>query len=492
MKSKVVSKMRIVTASLMLFSCAAVLQQGVLINTAQAEIRATAKKSKKNSKKLVKTKNLLRKRGLKEVPTAQDTLKARGGGQSGQARAAALSGEPPALVDIAQSPIKEIFWEAGLVDAIIEGNPSQQQCGGFYHGFSDGESGGLGACHMAESVGYSYASILESQTSLCYMKNFPSEDNLNSGGVELVSGSLPNGDVTKIFAPPAGNEPRLVKVNIEGSPQGQEGEDQGPGGPETVFIKVAPQSQNSSSGHMYQVDLWFCADDSSEVYGYDRIKIRDDGRIETKNVSNQGGDSHSSSVLGFLTFADAEVSWDLTKNRTSKLQFASQGGGVFKSDVTITPQNLIKIKTLDNFGGSSSKRYSVTSFAGEGPESLNFLEGAFKENHGGDDNEDDIIGATEWRDDLYVSAPNNALINSLDGASYQDGFYQELPSGDYQIPSGFSCDAQPDIEINLDMSNEVLADSVAGCEPAFRDMHFCHDDEEVRAADQNYFEVCSF
>ncbi len=445
-----------------------------------AKAAASAKKKLKQS---------IKKYGLAKLPSASK-LVAKKKKKTAKALAynfaAASSATPPTLLSISQSPIKDIFWAPNIVDEIVGGSPSQASCSQFYAGTQTGDSGGIGACHMAESVGFSFASILESQSSLCYMKNFPTQGNLNSGGVSVVSGELPSGGITKLFAPPTGSSARTVKVNVTGAPGGG-GEGEGGGGPETIYIKVYSQTENQASSNMYKADLWFCA--SGTATGYDRLTIKNSGQFLSENAGSDGGGNHALQVGGFLTSNGNNLIWDTSKTRSSVLK-SEHDGGYFLSDITILPSNIIKIKNKDDFGGGSRKGYVQTSFSGSDIEGLRFLRGAFIENFGGGP-DSGFAGATKYGDGYYQhdsASPFEDDVLSIDFDA--DSFYSQS-APDAPDVSGLDCSPTVEVEINMDMNNSSVMASVQECD--IRDlqhMHFCHDDPEVAQADQNFASVC--
>lgn len=448
---------------------------------------ASAKQKKKQNIK--KLKNLAAKKGLAAIPSTAAALK-KGKTVKKTSKAVAMAvkahSAPPLLTDIAQSDISSIFWAPGVVDAIASGSASQAQCGQFHDGGKNGESGGMGACHMAESVGFTFENMIQSETSLCYMKNFPSAANLAAGGVTLESGSFPEEDISKLFSPPAGSSARIVKVNVTGEPQGEGEEDSG--GPQTIFIKVYAQDENKNQKNMYAVDLWFCGE-SGESNEYNLISISNSGKFEMEGSHQGGGDSSYNVVTGFLAPGSQEAAWDTTQKRTAFL-YSQRDDGTFKANVEISG-NQILVKQIDTFGGSGTQKAKIaTVFSGSSPDTLRFIEGAFNISRGGGDG-DDFKGGTKYGNSYYLSSDDTSVKGKVQSGGFSsDSFYTSIST---DLPArSFSCATTPDIEITLDMSNATMQESVSECEnQAFRGMHFCHDNELVRQADQNYGSVCS-
>ncbi|MBX7138798.1 MAG: hypothetical protein K1X83_12550 [Oligoflexia bacterium] len=401
-------------------------------------------------------------------------------------RPSAVSGTPPTLPEIIEGGGTTLFWRPGVVDAIGSGTPSEGQCGEFFNSPIDGESGGYGACYLAEGVGYSISNIASSGSSLCYMRNFPQAASENEGVVSIVSGAFPNGDVTKIFSAPAGAVPRTIKVNVTGF-----GPEANAGGPSTIFFKIYSAEQNATQGNQYKFDLWFCEDgETGRAKEFEQIKVTAGGEYVSSSTKNGGGQLFSSTVRGFLTRTDGVLEFDTARGRT-----AAYGGmheaeeGTFKSLVSINADNEIRYKVRDQHGSDGRKGYSISRFQGSGLSDLRFLEGAFKEDHEG---QFSFEGGTEYRDTFYASAPDGnyaAEVAAIDFDS--DAFYssdQEIPT----TPSAFRCNAAVDLEINLNMAGEAMQAIIGNCESGRIDgeVSFCAS-EELEAAQQRWTDVCA-
>lgn len=460
-----------------------VITDGALAKDNSDQVSVLKKKKKKSGRGQAKKK--IAEIGLAAIPDAGDLLKAKK--KSSAQSIHDVSGTAPTLMSIPELGIKNVFWKPGVIDGLLSGDPTQQQCGEFFAGDQDGASGGLGACHMSESVGHSFQLIMEAGNSLCYMKRIPTQANVDAGGIALNSGELPGGDVTKIFASPEGSDSRLVKIAVSGFDEGEEGPSE-----ENVFIKVYGTQQNSESSALYKVDLWFCTPGDETPNGAEQISISNAGRFSAVSLHDDsarggGGGLFQATSEGFLTIgSDGEVTFDPTKPRSATAEMDGAEWG-FKSAVQISSDNKIKTKFYDVFGGGSNKGFAVTRFSGSGVDSLRFLEGAFKGLNSGDEG---FSGATEFRDSFYAAAPDSGLkgqLNSVDLA--EDEFYQNPPTSSFDL-SEYSCAAEADIEVSLDMSNTSVMESIAPCEQRLDGMHFCHEDEEVNMAQQMFFEAC--
>lgn len=130
-----------------------------------------------------------------------------------------VSGTPPTLSEIVTNGPSTIFWAPGVVSSIASGSPTPEQCNQFFSGSNDGSSGGFLACYMTQTAGYALAEVVRSGTTMCYMKNMPTEEVFKGGGFTVTEGSLPGGNVTNLFKTPSGSNPRIVKIVMSGDPE---------------------------------------------------------------------------------------------------------------------------------------------------------------------------------------------------------------------------------------------------------------------------------
>jgi hypothetical protein len=455
-------------------------------DTTMARGTVGAAKARAAKKARKKVKSLLHKAGIAKLPSVTSALAGRSG--SGQL-ATAVVGTPPALIEIPGQPIKDLFWQPGVIDAIAASSASQDQCSEFYAGGIDGVSGGLGACHMAESVGYSFSDILQGDSSLCYMKRVPTPANVAAGGVTVVSGSLPGNDITRVFSVPRGAHSRVVTVAINRDPGG--------GGSQVVFLRVYGEAANHAAGNFYHVDLWFCKNGpSAPPRGYDRITIDTAGHFVDVSSESESGDgnggAHVSTVEGYLTFTDGNVAYDTSRPRRARVE-SEWGDQGFKSAIEIRTDDTMTVKSYDAGQYGARKAYAVSSFAGTGPDSLRFLAGAFRERQAQDGVtfSNSQTGATEYRSSFYAAAPGSELVTQLDDVDLDsDEFFANPPAPEVDV-SGFACDTTPDVELTLDFTNPTVASATAECEDRrFDGMHFCHEDPDVQDAEQNYGPAC--
>lgn len=468
----------VVSLSLVVACTVAVLP--VVVRTAAAK----PAKKKVNKKKLLK---VLRKGGLSQLPRAAGALAGNTRGRNHTLIAGDVSGTPPTLVDIATHPIGDVFWAAGVIDRLNAHTATPQDCGSFWAGTVDGQSGGLGACHMAENVGRSLASVLGAQNSLCYMQNFPTPANVAAGGVEVTSGELPEGDITHLFNAPSGAS-RVVQVNVTGKTDN--GDQGGGGGDQQVFARIYGVAANRAAGNLYRADLWFCNGDPTAVpREYNTMVLTSAGRFEVDSAANEGVSRgvRAEEVVGYVTGSGLDLAWDTTRPRTATtVQVRSDGA--FKSAIEIGSDNRIQSRGYDVFGSDFHKVYAVTQFSGTGATDVRFLAGAFREKN---TMGQAFTGAAEFRDTFYAAAPASALIADAQAVDLDsDAFYAAPPSLTVDT-SGYSCATTPDVVVTMDFANPTLAAAVAGCEnEAFHHMYFCHEDPAVNGANEAIQSTC--
>jgi hypothetical protein len=333
---------------------------------------------------------------------------------------------------------------------------------------------------MAENVGYSLGEILGGDTSLCYMKRFPTRPNLNNGALTLVSGEFPGDDPTRLFSVPGGAASRTVKVNVSGEEEGAQ----------TVFLRVHGEDENTAAGDLYAVDLWFCRGGPT-VRGFNTIRITTAGEFSSDEQDDHEDGTFVATVSGFVTFANGEVIFDTSRTRRAQLRSSRPEGG-FKADHQIAGDNTIASRSYDTFGSESRMSYVVASFSGTSIDTLSFLAGAFKERHSrpGEQVQPDFVGSTEYRSTYYAASPGSALESRLDVSFDSDPFYAGPPSVTVDT-SGYSCGVTPDVELALDFATPAGQAIRGRCEVrTFDRMHFCHDDPVVSQAEMGVGPAC--
>ncbi len=338
----------------------------------ESSVRALSEKERRQRTKR-RVRGRLEREGMKRLPATQSAVRSKRKRKNRLAlthTGRAVSGEPPLLIEI-PSDSANIFWQPGHVDAIANGGATPVQCNNFWAGNNDGESAGFGACNMAEGLGRALELAAEGGTSLCYMKSFPSQENLETGGLSLVSGSLPDNDVTKIFSP--GQEPRIIRVDIANFPSfgdEEEGEQE-----HSIFVLVSPKSE----AFFYKAELWFCdgMGQSAAVSGTDVIEIENSGRITSRNENTgPGGEAFYSEFEGFLRPAKGgALQYDKDRPRTAEAGFASNEDS-FKVEMELKGRQ-VELKTRSGGGDAPFRNSAIMRFSGNSPEEVRFRDGAF-------------------------------------------------------------------------------------------------------------------
>lgn len=426
---------------------------------------------------------------LTQFPDASAILSA--AAQSGSIGSSTVSGTPPTFSEIVASGGTNVFWREGVIDAVASGSPTQDQCNEFLSGSNDGDSGGFGACYLTEGVGYSLSNIASSGTSLCYMRNFPQKAAENSGIVDVIAGTFPNGGVSKIFSVPAGAAPRLIKVKVVGA--GSQAEDENEG-PSNIIFRIYSAEQNASQGNQYRYDLLFCDDGATgSPTEFEQAKITSGGEYVASTIGLKNNFKSSSTVRGFLNRVNGTLVFDPSRGRTAVyggISSEEDREANFKSLVTLNGENEIRFKVREQRGESSLRRgYSVSRFSGDSLANLRFLEGAFEESQ---ENAFSFEGATEYRDTYYAASPAGNYASELASVDLDADDFYEQGIATPTVPTSASCDVDVDLEITLDMSSEAMQEVAAECETARvdGDVSFCQT-EQLQTAQQRWQSVCS-
>ena len=416
---------------------------------------------------------------LRDIPNTKSFVREK---TSGAATAAAVIGVPPALPTIPSMSAKEIFWSPGVIDSLAA--DSTQYCSEFWVGQQDAESGGMLACSMTEGLGYTFSPVAQSQVNLCYMKNIFTPEHVASGAVQVLSGSPPDGDILALFSPPTGSADRLVRLQFgEGS--------------RNYFIKVYSGPNNAANNYQYRADMWTCwsgkpTADRLQVLSVNRNQLF---RLDWKDTEGENAGGYAFTLLAPLTVdADGNKIFDNTQPRTEDLAYQHPANAfAFKSSITIEPENRILSKSYRTFAsGTARKDFVVTGFSGATLDELRFLAGAFKSIDvmpplGNFNNQ----GGTEFRDPRYVAAPGTDLLALLASEDLTtDPFFAETPSVSIDL-SAYSCAAQADVAMKVQVGLPELATVIAGCDAnAFSEFNFCSSNADITAAKNKWFQNC--
>jgi hypothetical protein len=395
-----------------------------------------------------------------------------------------VSGTPPTLGEIVRNGPTNTFWRPGVVSSIATGSPTAEQCNEFFTGSSDGQSGGFLSCYMNQNAGYALSEVVRSGTTMCYLKNMPTEAVFRDGGFTITRGTLPTSSVTSLFNTPSGSAPRIIKIALSAG-----GED---GGASNGIIKVFAENQVASSGDLYKYEMIFCEGDAREPQEIEKTRITSSGEFISSsfNTSEGGSGNFAGTVRAFLRAEGSGLVFDTSRSRTATSSSTRNEGGSpssRKSEIIITSSNEIINKEYGIHSDGANKAYSISRFSGTGMSSLRFFEGAIKQSF----SFGEFNGATEFRDNVYVAAPGNSYVTSLSAVDITaDSFYSSIPT----IPEGttsISCNTRADIEIAVDMSSEAMGSVAEACEGERIDgIDFCRNNQ-LSDAQTRYGSVCT-
>jgi hypothetical protein len=382
----------------------------------------------------------------------------------------AVSGTPPTLAELVDQGGDAFYWRPGVLNTIATGSPDETTCNELFGSSTDGNSSGWGGCNLTQSVGYSVGEIARAGTSMCYMKNAGSADGAASGAITIDSGSVPGG-VKNLFSTPSGSNSRLIKVTASGE------------GSSTMFIRVFSAAENEAAGNQYKFEFWACeGDETPQEFESTRITAGGQFISQTTHTFDGGSSIGQGSISGFLSREGAELIFDPTRDRTAQFTGLPGQGGSFKSSIVINGENQVFTKVSQDFGSSIRKGYSVARFDGTGLTSLRFYEGAFKEEH----SFGTFSGGLEFRDTAYLSSPGSAYVALLDSVDFSsDSFYTANVSTP-TIPARARCNADADVEVTMDMSNEFMQQIASECEGERIDgeIQICSSDSINQAMEQ--------
>lgn len=387
---------------------------------------------------------------------------------------AQVSGTPPLLVDLLTgTPAPEdVLYSDNTVAAIIANSASNEQCGSFFGSNQDGASSGLGAGYAIQGVAFSYDNLLRGGTSMCYMKNFPTEDNLTAGAVTVVDGELPSGGISKIFTP--ANQAKLVKVNVSMG----EGEQQ-------IFIRIPSSSSNANNGDAFNASLYFCQ--AGTVNSLETVKIKLSKEYIGTSIGDDENGEFKATFNGFMRLVGGNLVFDTTRDRNATVSSLRSGGDGFKSKLLLTVDGKMRTWQRDDNQGFIRNSFSVVSLDGSGFADLRVLDGAYKESGSAGDR---APSAFEWRDSFYGSAPSSSLLEELDLVDFEDSFFDQAADPGVDL-SAYSCDANPDLELNLDMAHPNMTSVTAECEGyRIENGDFVSQSSAIQQARENYNNAC--
>lgn len=409
---------------------------------------------------------------LSKLPSLANLARAK---SSGGASASTVSGTPPTLPAIAElSTIKELFWRTGVVDAVANSTANAGQCTEFLNGSSDGESSGFSGCYLAQNVGYNFQNIVQSGTSLCYLKNMASQALVDSNTVNVLAGSLPGGDIEQVLAPAPSSE-RIVKVSAGGS---------------YIFIKIFSAADNAARGNQFRYHLWFCDSPSLPPTDFEKTTVKLSGEfIANVEGIHDGNGQFASTVRAFLTSQNGSIVFDTSRDRSANSEYSASNMS-FKSYLVIDGSNVIRSKSYDTFVGFEGRRsYSVSLFSGTSVSNLRLIAGAYKDKK--DTPGNDYSAEVEYRDPTYVSATGTVYGTMLSEVDIDTDTFYSAPASVTVNTSEFSCSASADVELSFNLASSDGQAVQQTCEGERLDgMDFCNNDSNVQAAYGNYNTAC--
>ena len=218
-------------------------------------------------KKKISISKKLKQKGFGALPDSSD-LAAKGGKKKKSSSLGALA-NAPTIPEIPESDIENLFWRDGVIERLIAGNPTPDDCNEFFNSSTNNQSGGMLACYGTSESGRTFEQLQQSATSICYLRSVPEA----SSGIELVSGTLPAGGMSAIFAPPATGS-RLVKVQIS-DPQF---------GTQEMFINIFAQSNSVAYRHI----IYSC--NGTETIDGEELSVSSSGLYRSSHLGTGEGE----------------------------------------------------------------------------------------------------------------------------------------------------------------------------------------------------------
>lgn len=415
---------------------------------------------------------------LSKIPNSSKIFSASGASLS------TVSGTPPTVVSMNSLALKNVFWNSGVIDAIIGNTANESQCRQFYSTLTDGSSGGFDACYTAQDVASTISDVVGSGTTLCYMRNIANATNVANGSLSTVLGSFPSNDPAQLFSIPSGSTSRLIQIRVGGL---------GDGPPEDGFyIAIKSSGENAAAGNQYSYTAYSCEGSGSTPVEIEETSVKTDNRY-VSDILTSGEHSFNAAIRAYLTETDGVVSFDSTRDKTVQMNL-SQGTSSFKGDMTITPSNYIIAKRYGIFPSEIFKAYSVSRYSASSLGTLRFLESAFQRSSSYDAGVsfNNTTSAVEYQDTNYKVSASNVFLPWLTAVDFAvDSFYNTVPSVP-AITTSFNCNTVvPDLVVSVNMATETMRAVSATCEgERLRDVNFCQNDSDLNAASNNFNAAC--
>jgi hypothetical protein len=184
------------------------------------------------------------------------------------------------------------------------------------------------------------------------------------------------------------------------------------------------------------------------------------------------------------------LKWNLDTARTGEVRFQGNIDGRStneKMGFSVSKDEVISRRLRLNESGQLNKEFTVAAIRGADALDLRFLAGGFKNIFGSTRT---VLGSTEYRDPLYVSAPSSELLARAASFDFdRDPLFSELTDISVDL-SRYSCSARPNISIVFDRER-VDNDSFGSCDTKrLRRMNFCSGDGLIRQAINRHRIVC--
>ncbi len=294
---------------------------------------------------------------------------------------------------------------------------------------------------------------------LCYMSKI---SDLEAGSFELAkeSDTVTSDDYSGLFSQE--DDDKLVRVNIV--QDGQVGM--------AAHIKVVG---TGNSPDAYKIEFYMC--EQGNVTNSENYEINPESGLYSRSeagiqVDEQYGTSkYTSSVTAYLKDGSSGLVFDFAKDRIIERLYQQVDDNsspaitiTDKQNITINSDDEVTTKAYGTFvGGSnnaddSEKLYSVAVISGSGfditmPEVGMSMIRAY--DHGSDNQGTySPMGAVEWQNTKYVTTEESDLYKTVSEFSFDDDdYFSEAASAPSVDLSGFSCEAEVDIEINWQMNS---------------------------------------
>lgn len=359
----------------------------------------------------------------------------------------------------------QLFWDGLLADNSGDSAtcpPAETLLWGSDQENDEGKAAGMSGCRMTEGVYRAFEPVTRSGTSLCYMQNLPSVDSVDTSDFD--------GPASELFNQQT--EDHHVRVEVADPEFGNE------------EVNIVVKGSDEVGANQYHVDLYFCDPDSGDTTprGLEQIRVdKSTGEVKITSMDQFGeNDKFRGEITAHLTQDGNTFVYDHDKEKTAVIAHEHSGDfGKFKlkADIRIN-DGQVEVKMLDEHEDAevgetwNRSQHSIANFIGEKVKDVSFTQGAFTESNECtgdncfDDDGDSFSAAVEFKNSLYVNAPNNPLKDQLIDDLNSDEFYEgdlkveftELEEGDYD------CSATPDVTVEMDFQEQDVQKTAEQCE----------------------------